>query len=310
MGRNQPVKPTFPGLIFVAPGPFAEKAAQALMATAELAFSSGDVPMNGPFEGDLSEWIRDLSLKSTRVLTLHPAHEGSSDERTALLQSGEILTDAKSDAEVELMRITEHISAQDAAEIFEAFNSGDSNRVSQIKEALKAKLEDKLGSISETKIGAMKAQLMRMRAMRAHCLCALFLNAFPYQIIEKARSGDRRAVLDLVKIDKLFLSDSCTRDVIRTASLQADQAFLKQLAASLAFRPRINSKKSSRLYLYMLFALNIQIPALPILHLRLDPDGTKFKTFSAFERFVERCRHQFHEIAVLCGEGELAVPLG
>jgi hypothetical protein len=32
------------------------------------------------------------------------------------------------------------------------------------------------------------------------------------------------------------------------------------------------------------------LPSLAMLQFRVDPQGTRFKTFPAFEKFVERCR--------------------
>jgi hypothetical protein len=117
----------------------------------------------------------------------------------------------------------------------------------------------------------------------------------PLSLIAQAREGDRRAVLDLVKVDKLFLHDRCTARVIRDAELQNDRAFLGQLARALAYKPKLGWRRACQLYLQMLFALGTQLPALPVFQLRLDPEGKRFRSFAAFEKFFERCRAEFHQ---------------
>jgi hypothetical protein len=60
-------------------------------------------------------------------------------------------------------------------------------------------------------------------------------------------------VLDLIKVDKLFLTDSCTARVIRQAEFQNDRTFFKQLAKAIGYKPQLGSKKVCRLYLCVIF---------------------------------------------------------
>jgi hypothetical protein len=102
----------------------------------------------------------------------------------------------------------------------------------------------------------------------------------PMVLIELARGGERRAVLDLIKIDKLFLLDSCTQGVLRRALSSGDRAFSDQVARAQLFKPRFDRRAACELYLYVLFSLRIELPPIAKLRVILDPDGTAFpKTY-------------------------------
>jgi hypothetical protein len=136
----------------------------------------------------------------------------------------------------------------------------------------------------------------KCRAGRATALCLLINKTHITVPIARAEGGDARAVLDLIKVDKLFLSDSCTSKVIRKADFRNDREFLTQLARAIAYKPHLGWKKSCRLYFYVVFSLEISLPAPAMLVHWIDSHGMKFKTFSAFERFFERCREDFDTI--------------
>ena len=118
----------------------------------------------------------------------------------------------------------------------------------------------------------------------------------PLFLIARARGGDQKAVLQPIKIDKLFLSDGCTAPVLRQAELGCDRKFLSQLAKALTYKPKTGWRTVCRLYLYFLFILEPSLPTLPKLQLRIDPEGTRFRTHEAFEKFVERCRKEFSRL--------------
>jgi hypothetical protein len=103
-------------------------------------------------------------------------------------------------------------------------------------------------------------------------------------------------VLDLIKVDKLFLTDSCAANVVRQAEFQNDRPFLKRLVRAVTYKPQLGWKKGCRLYLYALFAMGVPLPSLALLQIRVDPQGMRFKTSPAFEKFVERCREDFDKI--------------
>jgi hypothetical protein len=93
-----------------------------------------------------------------------------------------------------------------------------------------------------------------------------------------------------------YVTDSCTAIVIRQAEFQNDRPFFRKLATAVSYRPTLGWKRGCRLYLYILFAMGEPLPSLAKLQLRVDPDGARFGTFSAFEKFFERCRRDFANI--------------
>lgn len=115
-------------------------------------------------------------------------------------------------------------------------------------------------------------------------------------LINRARNGDVEAVLNLIRVDRLFLTDSCTANVIRQAEFHNDRPFFEKLATAVKYKPRLGWKKRCRLYLSILFSMAAPLPPLVKLQLRVDPDGTRFKSFLAFERFVQRCGKDFENI--------------
>ena len=118
----------------------------------------------------------------------------------------------------------------------------------------------------------------------------------PLGLIEQARGGDRQAVLKLIKIEKLFLTDSCTSQVIRRAELQIDPIFLGQLVRAVTYKPKANWRVGCRFYIYMLCMLGVEMPSLMTLWRRVDRDGKHFASFDAFEKFVERSRKELDRI--------------
>ena len=136
----------------------------------------------------------------------------------------------------------------------------------------------------------------RNRAVRAAALCMVLYKTHPLSLMAQARGGDQGAVLSLIKIDKLFLTDSCTAGVIRQAELQNDRRFLGKLARAVAYEPQTNWRQGCRLYLYGLLSLGVPLPSLTKLQLRFDPNGRRFQTVGAFEKFVERSRKEFVDL--------------
>ena len=113
------------------------------------------------------------------------------------------------------------------------------------------------------------------------------------QGLPRLRVGAEKAVLQLIKVDKLFLTDGCTANVIRQAELENDHSFLAQVARSVRYRARTNWRQGCRLYLYLLFSLELPMQKLVTLRGRVDLDGTRFRSDKAFEKFVERTRKEY-----------------
>jgi hypothetical protein len=149
--------------------------------------------------------------------------------------------------------------------------------------------------------------LKLIRASRALFICTALQGTHPLILIARAWRGERKAVLDLVKVDKLFLQDPCTQSVIKQAALQHDQEFLVQLAKAQKYQPALRSRDLFHLYFYVLFfceELGQSLPRIDELQRLLDPRGTKFEGPYAFERDLQRRRVQFREM-LTNGESEL-----
>jgi hypothetical protein len=112
----------------------------------------------------------------------------------------------------------------------------------------------------------------------------------PIYLIERARQGDQDAALDLIRLDKLFLTDACTREVLRKATFEDDSGFSARLAAAIEYKAEFTRRHAFQVYLYGLFALGIELPKIFELHTTLDPEGTEFPGDYGFERYVERRR--------------------
>lgn len=290
-------KPTSDKPIFVGPDPSLEGVVLALITAMELFFESEGAMAEVPYEGELSGWIAELMFKPTNLSLFDSQAQKSSPERQAIRESAAAMTDPRSDAEARVVRsVVDNLSKEDAKQIINVLASGDRTAIDQGQRELLSKLQPALGKITQEKVLAMMEQLKRFRALRAAGLCMVLYKADPISIISRAKQGDRRAVLDLLKVDKLFATDSCTHQVLRNAAIRTDGPFIRQVAAALEKPPKMGPKKVCRMYLYLLWSLNLPNLSSVKLQLRLDPKGEKFKTPKAFERFVERCKVDFLEM--------------
>jgi hypothetical protein len=138
--------------------------------------------------------------------------------------------------------------------------------------------------------------LPNLRAFQAFVVCSVIHKADPRALITQARNGDRRAVLDLIKVDKLFLHDSCTENVLKKAEREDDRHFLRQVARAMEYEPKIGAKTPHRLYLFTLFGLSMKPSDLIKTQHQTDPQGKIFKGIYSFERFVERCFNEFKKL--------------
>ena len=148
-----------------------------------------------------------------------------------------------------------------------------------------------------------------IRAVRATLLCVALYKEHPLALIARASKGDRRAVLDLVKVDNLFLHDCCCTATIRTAELQDDQNFLEQIARALEYEPKLRRRDVQHIYCYILCLLEefgVTLPTMNELWSTLDPSATQYPTLSAFEKDFQRRRQDFVEM-VKAAEAEVAM---
>jgi hypothetical protein len=139
--------------------------------------------------------------------------------------------------------------------------------------------------------------LKMLRAAHALAVCLAIHEVHPLLLIARASKGDQRAVLDLIKVDKLFLHDSCTEKTIRDAELRNDYPFLQQLARAQTYQPRLRVREVQHLYFYLLFFLEqegkMRLPAGHKLWRILDPRAREYDSLDAFERDFQRRRKAF-----------------
>jgi hypothetical protein len=135
-----------------------------------------------------------------------------------------------------------------------------------------------------------------VRAVRAALWCWFLYEEDPVRMIELARHGQQRAVIDLVKVDKLFLTDDCTAAVIRNASVNNDLKFFGQLISALKYKPSVTDKEFCQLLVYLLLALDVELPSEGQLQNLVDPNGTIFPGIYAFQKYVQRARKKFVRI--------------
>lgn len=141
--------------------------------------------------------------------------------------------------------------------------------------------------------------LKLLRASRALFRCMAFLREHPVVLISRASQGDRRAVLDLIKMDKMFLSDACCRETIRKAGLNDETKFLAQLQRASNYTHKARRRDILRLYMFVLIIcerLGVPIPPLPELYKKLDRFGREYKSLAAFEKDFQRSRSELKEM--------------
>jgi hypothetical protein len=305
MKKSKQDKPTFPAPILVGPGPGVNRAVDFLLTALEWALREDDPSLLYPIKGELSNWIEQLWEKPYQAgSSTVPVTTKMTVERDVLRDSLALFADPTNKDEKDLAALVGNLSPDEIQRLISALRSNNGPGI----EAARSEIVDRLGKqitegLTPSRASAFASMVGRCRAGRAEALCLVLYKTHARVLINRARHGDVQAVLDLIKVDSLFLTDSCTAKVIRQAEFQNDRPFLKQLARAMKNKPKLGWKKGCRLYLYILFAMAVPLPSLAMLHVRVDPQGTRFKTFPAFEKFVERCREDFNKIqADLLGE--------
>ena len=132
--------------------------------------------------------------------------------------------------------------------------------------------------------------LETLKAAQVAFRCLALYKTTPILLVERARQGDQRAALDLVKLDKLFLTDACTQEVLRKAALENDCGFSGKLSGAIEYKAQFTRRHAFQVYFYGLFALGIELPLVFKLQMTLDPEGSEFPGDYGFERFFQRRR--------------------
>ena len=288
-------KPTGLGPIFVGSGTAADAAAEFSLTMLDWLLREEEVSLPGGAEGEISVWINDLFAKPVQLELHHVSeHRRGAIQREVMREAGEGFADPRQREEVKIMAQVGNIFAEDAQRLMTALQQGNLPAFQQVRSEMVETLNHKLGEkITGEGLAVLLALGARCRAGRAAALCMAVFKAHPLSLIAQARAGSRKAVLQLIKVDKLFLTDGCTANVIRQAELQNDHGFLARLARSVRYRSRTNWRQGCRLYLYALASFEFPMPKLVRLRLRLDPEGTRFSSDKAFEKFVERTRKEY-----------------
>lgn len=305
MDKLKQHEPTFPTPILVGSGSTADQAADFLLNAVEWALKQDNPALLYPIEGEVSNWIEQLCETSNQVGNPDtPVTTSKTAERDVLRGLSAPFADPRNEDEQQIARLLSDISLEEAQRLASALQSNDVAGIEAVWTTILSKLGKQITTgLTPSRVSALGSIVGRCRAGRAEALCLVLYKTHATVLIDRARHGDVQAVLDLIKVDRLFLTDSCTAKVIRQAQFQNDRPFFNQLARAVTYKRQLGWKKGCRLYLYVLFAIALPLPPLASLHLRVDPQGTRFRTSAAFERFVERCREDFDKIqADLLGE--------
>lgn len=305
MDKPKQHEPTFPTPILVGSGPGVDRGVDFLLTALEWALREDDPSLLHPIEGDLSNWIEQLWEKPCQAgSSTVPVTTNMTVERDVLRESLALFADPTNEEEKQIAQLLGDISPEEIQRFSSALHSNNGPGIVAIHSEILGRLGKQITEgLTASRVSAFASIVGRCRAGRAEALCLVLYKIHAKVLVNRARRGDIQAVLDLIKVDRLFLTDSCTAKVIRQAEFQNDRPFLRQLARIMKYRPKLGWKKGCRLYLYILFAMAVPLPSLARLQLRVDTQGMRFKTFPAFEKFVERCRKDFIKIqADLLGE--------
>lgn len=137
------------------------------------------------------------------------------------------------------------------------------------------------------------------RAFLASLTCMALHDEYPVVLIHRAYRGDRRAVLDLLRADSLFMHDSCCVDVIRQAELQNDHRFLEQLKKAVGRKTLLRRRDVMHFYCYVLIVLEqfgFSTPTHKEVWTAIDPHGREYESLGAFERDFRRRRSDLIEM--------------
>ena len=297
MTNEKSGKPTTPVPILVASGIAGDHAAEFYLTFVDWLLRD-EIKLMGDLEGEISAWLRDALAKPVKFDRHNvPEQNKGAAQRELMREMIALMVHPQKKEEIQIGNLMASIDSDALNRTLEALQHGDKPAAEKIRADLVKELSQGFKKqASVERVSALASLAARGRALRAGAMCMALYKENPLWLIEQARGGNREAVLKLVKIDKLFLTDSCTSHVIRRAELQIDRIFLGQLARAVTYRPKTNWRVGCRFYIYMLCILGLEMPSLMTLWHRVDPDGKHFASFDAFEKFVERSRKELDRI--------------
>ncbi len=290
-------KPTTPVPILVASGIGGDHAAEFYLTLIDWLLRD-EMSLLGDLEGEISAWLRDAFAKPIKFERHNiPEQNKGAVQRELMREMIDLMVDPQKKEEIQIGKLTASIDSEALNQTMEALQRGDKAAAEKIRADLVETVSQRFKKqATRESVSALGRLAARGRASRAGAMCMALYKENPLGLIEQARSGDRQAVLKLIKIEKLFLTDSCTSQVIRRAELQHDRIFLGQVARAVTYKPKTNWRVGCRFYIYMLCTLGVEMPSLMTLWHRVDPNGHHFKSYDAFEKFVERSRKELDRI--------------
>jgi hypothetical protein len=280
--NSSEIKTTIPGLRFVVSKVFTSKRFATFFIDLLTEFMSTDMdlgrlPLN---DIEISEWIRRLEKLELGIDTSPWQGLRGMYRIAAVLHRMQ----DPSFAEPLLKQVNVVLPPQALNKIKENLEKSAFNEVNRLcNEAFR-----KAGAKGNT--FDMVALLAITRSAQTGYRCVARYRVSPVQLIERARMGDRRAVLDLIKVDKLFSQDSCTQSVLRKALLSSDKSFNDQVARAQLFDQSYTRRDACEIYMIVLAGLRINLPPLHKLRAIIDPDRTAFPGDYAFDKCFERLK--------------------
>lgn len=207
MADRKKDQPTSSVPIVVGSGPGGEHAVEFLLTVADWVLREEEVALLGPIEGEISEWIAQLWTKTIQFDRRDPSRlNEAAIQQEVLRESFAIMADPCDQKEKQFTNLLGDISLDDTQEIMAAVQKGDGSEVNQVRSEIIAKLIPKFRKlITRENVASFSALVKRCRAGRAGALCLVLYKEHPLSLIARARGGDRQAVLNLIKVDKLFL---------------------------------------------------------------------------------------------------------
>jgi hypothetical protein len=252
-------------------------------------------------DGDLSDWV----LKMHGFETGNPSPDLDGIRISGVISSLDLLCGALQGMphSSQIRRQLDQIGEEEKPRTLEAQRSGD-------KQALEAVVSKAIPRVMQVagvpesfsaKVGVVSftgfARLLR--ATRTFLVSTALLHEHPLSLIARAFKGDRRATLDLIKVDHMFVNDRCCKETIRKAALQDDADFMAQVQRALNYHRRLHRREVLHFYLFNLFLferLGVALPPVHELWKKVDPLGREYETLQAFEKDVRRRREDFDQI--------------
>lgn len=242
-----------------------------------------DLQLEGiPLQGDLSDWIEHLEKRPFGAFSRRGSGWQGAMGLWHCCQLLWMLREPNSAKEL-IYQVQKLLPAKDLTELEESCRSRDFAGLNLGCQ----KILERAGP--NWRLNVLECVQM-VRAAQAGFRCLALYKENPIYFIERARRGDQDAALDLIRLDKLFLTDACTREVLRKAVLEHNYRFSERLSVAIEYKAEFTRRHAFQVYFYGLFALRIELPKIFELQMTLDPEGTEFPGDFAFERYVERRR--------------------